>query len=1055
MQYNTPQQQRRPTKDYAPRKRKSRAASILPLMLLFVVLLAVMYMIFPKEAGHQAGTSKYRGLVISEVMSANSAAVPDENGDFPDWLEIYNGTGAALNLEGVMLTNRTDRICFPFPAYVLQPQERVIVFADNTYQLDIGKPFHGKFKLASVGTTLYMYDPDMYLIDRVDVPTLAADETYSLMGYDEQGKPIYEVTSYYSPGFENTEAGFQAYRAKDAISAGDLIINELCPDPKVGIPDEDGEIVDWVELRNCSAHDISLKGYALSDKEHKPLKWRFPDTAVVPAGGYYLVYCSGKDKLQLNGVPHTNFSISAERETIVLSDAYGRQIDRVTVEDVPVDQSVGYNETGVLVYFTLPTPGLPNNSAGQARADDFIRAFNPTGVYITEVMASNDTTVLGPSGQTSDYLELYNSSAQDQDLSFYGLSDNLNRPRRWRFPQGTVIKAGQYMVVYLDAQPELSTYYEQHTNFKLTRAGGEAVSFCDPSGKVLDRIPLSMIPTDHSYGRTQGMGGFFYYDAPTPGAANGTGYYGYVNTPSFSQRGGQYTGTLNVTLTIPEGSVVYYTTNGDEPSTDRESAVEYHPGDILQLTRTTVLRARAFDPSGQLQPSETVTQTYLMNVYHAFSIVCLTGDTDTLWNKQNGMLTVDDDIIYDKIRFKTARGDFPIYRLYGKTFREGFVEYYDKESGEQILSQGMEFGLQGQYSLDMPQKTFKVKAKAAYGGKYFDAALFDTREFTQYKAFVLRMGGNDCVWTRFIDAFQSTLIDRFNAVSANPTDVIHQAWKPVVVYLNGMYWGHYNMRERADRFFIAQHEGIGLENADNMDVLEASGTVAFGSKAEYSALIKKAKTLSPGKSEEDLQYITDRIDVDNYFDYMALEMFFGNSDPGNIRFYKLKEEGSKWKWLFYDVDYGLFSSSFNSPKSYLKEAGAGDQRINNTLIRKLLENDAMKEKFLRRLGEIFQVYTTEFMTQVFDEMAAILEPEMEMHFNRWAEENLKAINVDSPTTPAGAMRYWKKRLDYTRNVLKKRPTLFYGMVQEQFNLSDAKMTEYFGPKPPMPADALM
>ena len=78
MQQNAPQQ-RRPTKDYAPRKRKSNAAKVLPLMLLFAAALGLMYFVFPKEAGKHIGGSQYDGLVISEVMAANSSAVPDED----------------------------------------------------------------------------------------------------------------------------------------------------------------------------------------------------------------------------------------------------------------------------------------------------------------------------------------------------------------------------------------------------------------------------------------------------------------------------------------------------------------------------------------------------------------------------------------------------------------------------------------------------------------------------------------------------------------------------------------------------------------------------------------------------------------------------------------------------------------------------------------------------------------------------------------------------------------------------------------------------------------
>ncbi|MEG2315812.1 MAG: CotH kinase family protein, partial [Clostridia bacterium] len=500
-----------------------------------------------------------------------------------------------------------------------------------------------------------------------------------------------------------------------------------------------------------------------------------------------------------------------------------------------------------------------------------------------------------------------------------------------------------------------------------------------------------------------------------------------------------------ISIAVPENSSVYYTMDGSIPT--EEKGTLYQAGEQIELSRVTVLRARAFDSGGMLQPSEIVTQTYLLNLYHTVPVVSLITDPNELWNAENGMLTVGENVIKDKIPFKNA-----IYREFGKIARPGYVEVYDK-SGNQMVSQGIEFALQGQYSLDMPQKSFKIRAKAKYGAKYFEAKLFEDREFTQYKSFVLRNSGNDCAWTRLIDGFQSRLIDRFNENTDNPTDVLHQAWNPVVVYLNGVYWGHYNMRERVDRFFVAQHEGLPLEEATNMDILEASGKVAYGSNKEYKALIAKVKKLSPGKNPEDLQYILDRIDVDNYFSYMAFEMFFGNSDPGNIRFYKLKTEGAKWKWIFYDADYGLFDSKFNSPTSYLKEKGAGQQLIDNTLIRKLLENEEMKAKYFTRLGEIYQVFTTEFMIDQLNTMVAILEPEVPLHFTRWAEETDKAITFDNPTTPEGALRYWHTRLDRLRNILKKRPTYFYEMVQERFEMTNEQMVGYFGEKPAFPSDA--
>ena len=367
-----------------------------------------------------------------------------------------------------------------------------------------------------------------------------------------------------------------------------------------------------------------------------------------------------------------------------------------------------------------------------------------------------------------------------------------------------------------------------------------------------------------------------------------------------------------------------------------------------------------------------------------------------------------------------------------------------EQSGEVVFSQGVEFGIIGQYSLDMPQKSIKVIAKARYGSKYINGALFPDREFTQYRAFVLRNSGNDCVWTRMVDGVQSRLIDQLD------TTVIHQAWRPVIVYINGQYWGHYNLRERVSEYFVAQHEGLDMSKAKTIDVLESNGTkssqVNNGSNAEWKEFISTVKTLSPGTNAADLQYILDRVDVDNYFDYVIFESFFANTDTGNIRFYKVP--GRKWRWLLYDMDYGLFNYGSNGIGNYLNPKGHGaNNDIDNSLILKLLENSEMKDKFLTRFGEVFRFFTTERMLAQIDECYRILEPEMEMHFDRWAAENLKNISFDQPKTKDGCIRWWNQRVTRLRNIVRKRPAYCWRQVAEWFGMTDAQMTYYFGPIP--------
>ncbi len=1022
---------------------EQKKPSMLRSLLVMLLVLAVIIIVFPKEPLTHAMASvqspdgqtlkgtpsaAYQGLVISEVMTANSSAVPDENGEFNDWLEVWNSSDHPIDMNGVGLSDRSDRILFLFPATTLEPGGRLVVFASDTNNADPAGTLHAKFKLSSAGETVYLFDPSAYVIHQATVPIMNADVSLAL-----QADGNYKQTQEYTPGFENTQEGFLSYRNSSAVTEGAIRINEVMADARTGIYDEDGELSDWIELYNTTDKDISLAGFALSDKENDPLKWRFPQDAVIPARGYYLVFCSGKGRLLgADKISHTSFRLSAERETVILSDSRGRLIDRASIDNLPMDSSLGRDDGGNWKVFQMATPGMPNNNAGAAQAERNMRAANTTGVYIWEIMSSSD--------DGNDWVELYNSSTQTVSLEGYGISDNLGRPRKWQFPAGASVGPGEYMIVNLDGLNSQANGY--HTNFKLLRAGGEVMSFSDPNGRMLDKISLPLIPTNVSYGRSGGLEGFFYYDAPTMGSINSNGFLGFAQAPSFSVKGGLYYETVSVSLNVPEGTTVHYTTDGSIPTLKHP----VYDGSPISINVTTPIRARAF--RDDLQPSEVITQTYFVNVYNSLPIVSLVADPSELWNGADGMLAAGGTLDKSVFPFKLTNGNDPIYRTLGKEPRPGYVEYYMLD-GTQVLSQGMEFGLQGQYSLDMPQKTFKVRAKTEQGKPTFEASLFESRPFTEYKSFVLRNSGNDNVWTRVNDAYQSMLIDKLD------TTVIHQAVNPVVVYLNGQYWGHYNMRERVDEYFVAQHEGIPMDQAGNMDILESSGTVVYGSNQEYKDLIAKVKTLSPGTNPEDLKYITDRVDVDNYFDYMALEWFFGNSDPGNTRFYKLKGEGNKWRWIFYDSDYGMFNSAYNSPVSYMDPKGAGDQNVNNTLIRKLLENHEMKEKFLHRLGQIFQTFTTQTMLDTFNGLVATIEPEMPLHFARWAEFNEKNINADSPLTAEGALRYWKQRLDRSRNVIKKRPTLFYEMVQQYFNLPNATMTEYFGQKPPMPPDALM
>ena len=661
-------------------------------------------------------------------------------------------------------------------------------------------------------------------------------------------------------------------------------------------------------------------------------------------------------------------------------------------------------------------------------------------IMISEVMASNDSVATYPKAGFTDWIEIFNAGDTAVDLGGWGLSDNPEKPLKWQFPDGTTIRPGEYRVILCDKDAEKIGNAELSAPFSISRKSGEVIILTDAEGAVHDRITLPEMKTDMSFGRSPEDGGLYCYDPPTPFAANKDGFEGYAAAPSFSVEPGFYDAAQHLQIIVPEGTQVFYTLDGSAPTQKSEP----YSGETLEISTTTVIRARAF-AKGRLRPGDTLTGTFFIQTDHSLPVVSVTVDPDDLWNPKRGMLTVGKGVNKKEgLPFRNT-----VYRRVKNSGvkYESYVEMYD-DAGKRIVSQGADISLNGDYSLDMPQKSFKFKAKSKYGEKTFKAKLFPDRDYEEYKSFVLRNSGNDCMWTRLQDGFQSRLMDLCGC------SVAHQAWKPYAVYLNGQYWGHMNLRERVDEYMVAQSEGLDLEDADQLTLLQANGKVKSGLNTEYKAMIKKIKAGKPAKKQEDLQYILDNVDVDNYFTFMAFEMFFGNSDIGNFRIYRLDAPGSKWRWLISDLDYGLWNSGFDSPRSYTKKSGMGQLNYDNTIFLRLLTVPEYKDRYLTIYSEIYRKLTTETMMEVLEKLVALIEPEMEQHWNRWGPENDRNVISEAPRTAEGAYKYWQRRVERLRNVIRKRPTRLWDFTKKAFSLSEAEMEKYFGPKPPMPPEAI-
>ena len=225
-------------------------------------------------------------------------------------------------------------------------------------------------------------------------------------------------------------------------------------------------------------------------------------------------------------------------------------------------------------------------------------------VVINEVQASNSDTIFDEDGDANDWIELYNTGNSSVNLSGFGLSDNYNNSYKWEFPSVS-ISAGGYLLIWASGKDRANSTGELHTNFSISR-DGEEIILTDPEGTRWDEIPPIEIPRGISYGRfPDGGSQFFYFDNPTPGAANSDpGFDQNLSPPVFSHDGGQYSEPFELTLSSVEGAQIYYTRDGTEPSL--ENGILYT--NPIAISGSYPIRARSFK-EGALA-SETKTQIY-------------------------------------------------------------------------------------------------------------------------------------------------------------------------------------------------------------------------------------------------------------------------------------------------------------------------------------------------------------------------------------------------------------------------------------------------------------
>ena len=906
-------------------------------------------------------------LQISEVLTENMTSLPDETGRFSDVVELYNSGDTAIFLgEYTLSDSADDRFRYRLPAVTLQAGAYALVYCDGENYLGENGEIHANFGL-SRGDTLCLTDRDgRYTTHPVQFP--GQDVSLAL---DREGN--YKESAV-SLGYANADNGIAAFAESRMAATADLVVSEVLLSA-TEVPYM-GQFVDAVELWNCSQKTVNTAGWYLSDGSD-PYEYPLPEQELKP-NARIIIPCSQET---------TGFALS-RRDTLYLMTPQWKWASSVPCSGVQVGQSIQMiDDNGKNIYANgVVSLGYENTPAG---AEAYEKSRVPQGLRISELMSANLSYIKGSYGKTWDWIELYNGGKEAVNLKDYCFSKADGELGAYPLPDKT-LKPGSYCVILLSDKDASfpSGYFRLPVNLS---SQGESV-YLSQNGMVVDYAQVPALPSDISYGRERGDGAFACLSVPTPGQKNAGGAE-ISATPQAKTAQGIYA-TPTVEVSLGGNGTVYYTTDCTIPTT--ESTRYTGP---IQLTQTTVIRAISYE-KGKL-PSQVLDLTYIVNEGHALPVVSLVTEPDNLWSEETGICAEGPN----------ASPEFPHKgaNYWQDWERPVTVSLFEKDGSG--FSEPCGISIHGAYSRALSMKGFALAFRDSYGAGSLDYPLFGQDGLDSYESFVLRCSGQDVFKSRMRDVLMTSLIGDYTTVAV-------QDYKPVVLYINGEFWGVYYIREKARESYVAGHY--------NVDVKDVTLTGANGvDTPEYMDVLYYAHEHDLSQQEH-YEYVTSRVDIDNYIDYIIAEIYIANPDNGNIRYFKTVD--GKWKWIMYDTDYGFSSAGQNTVHEHLNPAGTGSgDAFSTKLINGLLKNPQFKEQFIRRIAwQINNVWTESNVNARIDELEGLIAQDM----------------IRDCAKRESSYNTWKSYVSALRGFAPARNKQLPKLVQAYFDLTDAQMTQY-------------
>lgn len=765
-----------------------------------------------------------------------------------------------------------------------------------------------------------------------------------------------------------------------------VVINEGSNRNYSVIADENGDYPDWIELYNAGPNAVSLLNYSLTDKINNPAKWVLPNVVLEP-GEYRTVFCSGKDRKPVSGfihvintgvyTPHVGWNFHT-----LSTPFYWDGISNILINTCSYS-STGYTTNSV--FKQSPTDFWSTSFAYQDGSDG--ACFNGYGsrTALRPNMKLNTQTIGTGQVQNSpyDYPAPYGNwywGARHQmlihasELTAAGLTAGNITSLGFNVVSTDPNTVYDYIDVHMklvsfnDVAPmfePVDTNNFLHTNFKIA-GDGETVYLFSPEQVLLSELFVNSNDLDNSRGRfPDASSGFFLFQRGTPSFTNNLSatYTGYLLAPSFSEPSGFYDAPLSVTITNPNTgpSSIHYTLDGSEPN----MLSPLYTGEPVQVLYSVVLKARAF--AWGILPSPNTVSTYLYGVSHTTPVVSVITDQDNLYGEKG---------IFDN--------------WWTDWERTAYVEYFDSAQNL-IFSQRTGMQIDGGWggARYHPQHSFRLElSDGVLGDGAIDYPLIPARpERTTYSKFYLRNGSNQYLVLPYKDASQVRMMGA-------ETNNYYSAWRPVSVYINGYYYGLYELREKIDAEYFETLEGADI---DEMDLLSLSAWYGYvlraleGSEEPFFEDYAAFSMLDPADTAY-WKAADNYFDLTWYTDYIIGESWMANTDwpYNNIKIYRSDKTNYRWRFCLIDLELALAPNSWTDcwfdHIRFMLDNDPNNPYINIWL--KSIQNMRYRNYFINRFADVMNsAYRFDHISSIENDMFSQTVVEMPKEYARWGDPN--------------------------------------------------------------------